>query len=45
MWKSWITNYYQKGYYTNDQMKVFVIAGWITADDYKMITGQDYSVA
>lgn len=43
MWKSWITNYYQKGYYTNDQMKVFVTAGWITADDFQAITGEYFS--
>lgn len=44
MWKSWINDYYQKGYYTSDQMKVFVTAGWITAEDYQTITGQDYVV-
>lgn len=45
MWKTWISSYYQKGYYTDDQMRVFVTAGWITADDYKSITGQDYAAA
>ncbi|MFX3616210.1 MAG: XkdX family protein [Sporolactobacillus sp.] len=45
MWKIWISDYYKKGYYTNDQMKVFVTAGWITIDDYKEITGKDYAVA
>jgi uncharacterized XkdX family phage protein len=45
MWKTWITTYYQKGYYTNDQMKVFVTAGWITSEDYKMITDEDYVAA
>lgn len=42
MWKSWIETYYKAGYYTNDQMKVFVTAGWITADDYQAITGQNF---
>jgi uncharacterized XkdX family phage protein len=45
MWKSWIQQYYEKGYYTVNQMKVFVTAGWITAEDYKTITDEDYAAA
>ncbi|MFD2692281.1 XkdX family protein [Sporolactobacillus shoreicorticis] len=33
-----------KGFYTNDQMKVFVTAEWITAADYKTIMEQEYYV-
>lgn len=37
-----IKKYYDMGKYTNEQMKVFVGAGWITAEQYKEITGIDY---
>ena len=35
--------YYDKGFYTNEQVKVFVAAGKITVEQYKEITGEDYS--
>ena len=34
--------YYDMGFYTNEQVKVFVAAGKITAKQYKEITGIDY---
>lgn len=37
-----IKKYFDKGYYTTEQMKVFVQAKWITEEDYKTITGVDY---
>lgn len=35
--------YYDMGFYTKEQVKVFVAAGKITAEQYKEITGEDYS--
>lgn len=37
-----IKRYYDMGKYTNEQVKVFVKAGWITEEEYKTITGEDY---
>lgn len=39
-----IKNYYDKKLYTNNDLKVFVKAKWITEIEYKQITGQDYIV-
>lgn len=33
---------YQAGWYTIDNVKIFVMAKMITKDEYKQITGQDY---
>ncbi|MBV4445299.1 XkdX family protein [Clostridium tyrobutyricum] len=41
-WLKTISSYYSDGYYTVDQVKVFVAKGKITADQFKQITGQDY---
>lgn len=35
---------YQAGWYTLDNVKTFVIAGMITKEEYKQITGQDYDL-
>lgn len=43
MWTTIIGNYYKLKLYTVDQVKVFVQADWITADDYKTITGEAYT--
>lgn len=37
-----IKRYYDSGRYTNEQVTVFVKAKWITEEEYKLITGQDY---
>ena len=42
-WTPIISNYYKLGLYTKDNVKVFVVAKWITSDDYKQITGTDYT--
>lgn len=42
MWKGYIQEYYDMGLYDNDDVKEFVVAGWITEADYKDITGVDY---
>ncbi|WP_407310898.1 XkdX family protein [Desulfosporosinus sp. SB140] len=42
-WVQIVTQYYQSGFYTTDQVKVFVAKGKITATDYKNITGTDYA--
>lgn len=44
-WTSTIKGYYDEGLYTNDDVKVFVNAGWITEEDYKTITGEEYAPA
>ena len=39
-----IKKYYNKGMYNNEQMKVFVRAGYITENEYEDITGKAYTV-
>ncbi|WP_082920229.1 XkdX family protein [Loigolactobacillus backii] len=39
-----VKQYYQLGLYTTDNLKVFVQAAYITAADFKSLTGNDYSV-
>lgn len=43
MWYDSVRRYYNMGFYTNEQMKIFVIAEFITAEQYKIITGEDYA--
>lgn len=38
---SYIKEYFDLKLYTNDDIKIFVKAGWITTDDYKNIAGVD----
>lgn len=38
-----IQRYYKRGYYTKEDVKVFVISGDITAEQYKKITNDDYA--
>jgi hypothetical protein len=47
MWKIWIKKYFDANMtgYTAEGIKTFVSIGWITADDYKEITGDDYVAA
>lgn len=42
-WVDTITYFYSQGFYTVDQVKIFVAKNKITADEYKTITGQDYT--
>lgn len=42
-WFHYIKKYYDEGIYSKDDVKVFVVQGYITADQYKQITGDDYS--
>ncbi|MCO4347524.1 XkdX family protein [Staphylococcus agnetis] len=35
---------YKEKLYTNEQFKIFVVCKWITAEDYKDITGVEYQV-
>lgn len=37
-----VKRYYDKGYYTNEDVALFVRAGKITAEEYEMITGEPY---
>lgn len=41
-WFEKVNRYYQNGYYTNENVKVFVRGGKITEEQYKLITGGDY---
>jgi uncharacterized XkdX family phage protein len=43
-WFKVIFGYYNSGYYKTDQVKVFVLKGKITADQYQQITGLIYNV-
>ncbi|QGG60073.1 XkdX family protein [Loigolactobacillus bifermentans] len=38
-----VKNYYKLGLYTNDNLKVFVQAGYITTADFQDLTGGVYS--
>lgn len=42
-WFKTIEGYYSDGYYTVEQVKVFVIKGKITVEEFESITGQDYT--
>lgn len=37
-----IKRYYDKGYYTKENVAVFVKAGKITSEQYEQITGEKY---
>ena len=37
-----VKRYYDKGYYTKENVATFVKARKITAEQYKEITGEDY---
>lgn len=39
-----VKRYYDMGKYTNEQMKVFVQAKWITEEQYLEITGVVYTL-
>lgn len=39
-----VKRYYDLGIYSKDNVKVFVLAGKITSEDYKLITGDEYTV-
>lgn len=42
-WFKTISDYYKSGYYTDEQVKVFVAKSKITSDQYQQITGQAYA--
>lgn len=44
MWYNSVKRYYDMGFYTKDNVKVFVVAGMVTDEDYKKITGDVYVV-
>lgn len=37
-----VKRYYDKGIYSNEDVKKFVLAGKITPEQYKEITGEEY---
>lgn len=41
-WFEKVQRYYNKGYYDKDDVRVFVKAKKITAEQFKEITGVDY---
>jgi uncharacterized XkdX family phage protein len=41
-WYAVIKRYYERGYYTNDDVKIFVQVGKITPEQYQEITGEPY---
>lgn len=43
-WFKTVKGYYDAGYYTVEQVKVFVVKSKITTADYETITGQVYVV-
>ena len=37
-----VKKYYDMGMWTEAKVKNAVVKGWITADEFKLITGEDY---
>ena len=37
-----VKNYYDKGLWNIDRVRNAVVKGWITAEEFKEITGEDY---
>ncbi|MED0766009.1 XkdX family protein [Aneurinibacillus thermoaerophilus] len=44
IWYSTVKMYFDEGYYTTNDVKVFVSAKWITAEEYQQITNEPYTV-
>lgn len=42
-WFKTVSDFYKSGFYTDEQVKVFVAKGKITSDQYEEITGKPYS--
>jgi uncharacterized XkdX family phage protein len=40
-----VKNYYDNGNWSKRQVKDAVKKGWITAEEYKLITGEEYKEA
>jgi len=41
-WLKIVTSYYKAGYYTPEQVEIFVVKEKITASQFQQITGQVY---
>ena len=39
----WVIKWYKEGRYTNDNFKLFVRCGWVTSEQYKEVTGVEYT--
>lgn len=44
MWYNMIKGYFDRGFYTEEQIKIFVKARYITEEEFKEITGSDYTI-
>ncbi|MCG4280867.1 XkdX family protein [Lacticaseibacillus saniviri] len=42
MWDYFVLEFYKSGIYTKDDLKLNVEVGFITAEQYKTATGEDY---
>lgn len=40
MWYTTIKDYYNRGFYTAEQVQIFLNAGWITQEEYNSIINQ-----
>ena len=38
-----VKNFYDRGLWSQERVRNAVIKSWITADEYKEITGEDYT--
>lgn len=38
-----VKNYYDKGLWSKERVAKAVVKGWITEEEYKLITGEDYA--
>lgn len=41
-WFEKVNRYYNEGFYTNEQVKIFVVYNKISKEEFKQITGEDY---
>ncbi|MCM3316191.1 XkdX family protein [Rummeliibacillus stabekisii] len=41
-WFRTVSDFYKSGYYTDDQVKIFVVKGKITSQQFQKITDQEY---
>ncbi|UQW98197.1 XkdX family protein [Rummeliibacillus sp. G93] len=42
-WFKTISDFYKSGFYTDNQVKVFVVKGKITTEQFQQITNQTYA--
>lgn len=39
----WVIKWYKEGHYADENFKLFVRCGWVTPEQYKEVTGVEYT--